>query len=165
MVKKMLKINREKITKSTSENIIVIPTPPQKINIKIHTADLKFIDELAKKLNTSRSLILNEMIRKILIKKLKSEVDEFDSQFLLASIADNISPQNIVEGCNDLQESWVFEVAREEFKKSMLYKYENYLLSEQDQQTNILSKSEIKALKHSDEHNDCMSLIIEKLSD
>lgn len=105
------------------------------------------------------------MIRKILIKKLKSEVDEFDSQFLLASIADNISPQNIVEGCNDLQESWVFEVAREEFKKSMLYKYENYLLSEQDQQTNILSKSEIKALKHSDEHNDCMSLIIEKLSD
>lgn len=155
----MLKISREKISKSTSENIIVIPVPPQKVNIKIHKADVKFIDELAKKLDVSRSLILNEIIKKILIKKLKSEVNEFDSQFLLASIADKISPQNIVDGCNDLQESWIFEVAREEYKDSIKYKYDNYLLSEQDQQTDMLSKLEIEAIKHSDEHNDCVALL------
>lgn len=155
----MLKISREKISKSTLENIIVIPVPPQKVNIKIHKADVKFIDELAKKLDVSRSLILNEIIKKILIKKLKSEVNEFDSQFLLASIADKISPQNIVDGCNDLQESWIFEVAREEYKDSIKYKYDNYLLSEQDQQTDMLSKLEIEAIKHSDEHNDCVALL------
>lgn len=122
-----------------------------------------FIDQIAKKLNTSRSLILNGIIRKILLKKLKSEVEEFDSQFLLASIADKLSPANIVDGCNDLEESWIFEVAREEFKENMIYKYENYLMSEQDQQTDILSKSEITLMKHSDEHNDCMSLVLDKL--
>ncbi|PLR29243.1 hypothetical protein CYR32_21060 [Chimaeribacter coloradensis] len=159
----MLKIIREKIKRSTKENIIVIPVPPQKVNIKIHKADLSFIDQLAKKLDTSRSLILNEIIRKILIKKLKSEVEEFDSQFLLASIADKLSPENIVDGCNDLEESWIFEVAREEFKENMIYKYENYLLSEQEQQTDMLSKSEIILMKHSDEHNDCMSLVLDKL--
>lgn len=159
----MLKVNKDKILSNSAESTIVLPVPPQKINLKIHRADLKFIDEMALRLDTSRSAILNNIIRKILIEKLKSEVTEFDSQVLLATEADKLSPQHIIDGCNDLEESWIFEVAREEIKESIFYKYNNFKLSAQDQQTDLLSKEEIYLMKHSDEHNYCKILIKDKI--
>jgi hypothetical protein len=163
MVKKMLKINKDKILSNSADSTIVLPVPPQKMNLKIHRADLKFIDELALKIDTTRSAILNNIIRKVLIEKLKTEVTEFDSQVLLAVEADKLSSQNIIDGCNDLEESWIFEVARAEIKNEIFYKYNNFKLSEQDQYTDLLSKEEIELEKHSDEHNFCKQLIEQKL--
>jgi len=159
----MLKINRSKILKTNHKISITLPSPPKKVNIKIHKSDLKFIEGIAKELATSRSLILNEIIKKVLTRKIKEEVHELDSQIFLASIADEISPQQIVDGCNDLHESWVFEVVREEIKEMLLYKYNNHEISEHDPNFRALSKSEVDLIRHSEEHNDCVSLVRNKI--
>lgn len=159
----MLKINKEKIKKGDPESFLVIPTAPKKINLKVHKADLMFIDKLASKLEVSRSLILNDIIKKILTFKLLKEVEEFDSKYQLALKADQTSPQPIIDGCNDLEESWIFELAREDIKKELLYRYQYYMISEEDQNHEFWKKNKIEEHLHSDEHNIFKSILDSKL--
>lgn len=158
----MLKINTSKLHAGTSENVLIIRENACKINLKIHKADLQFVDAIADKFKTSRSNILVDILKKGIIEKINSISTEFDSKILIAKTADSLSTQNIVEGYNDLGESWIYEVVRDSLKSAIEHQYIYSKLSEQDVENPII-KDEIEDLRHSEEHNKILKLIKERV--
>ncbi len=162
MVNKMLRINTDKLLNQTSEKKIFIKQNNYKINLKVHKADLDLIDAIASKFNTSRSNIITDMLKELALEKAHENTTEFDSKILIARVADYLSPQEIVDGRNDLEESWLYEIVRDEIKQEINHRYNYYKLSEQDVCDPRIS-DEVETLRHSDEHNTLLEKIKERI--
>lgn len=162
MVTNMLKIDTGKLLNQGTESNQIVKQNNYKINLKVHKADLAFIDSMAIKFDTSRSNIITDILKELILKKVNEETIEFDSKVLIARVADYLSPQEIVDGRNDLEESWVYEMVRDEIKRDINYRYDYYKLSEQDVYDPRIS-DEVETLRHSDEHNNLLKKIKERV--